>query len=83
MIFDRHRVVCRVDDHRAGGRNLGHHAAAAHVALNAANTRFDLRVAFRLLGFFLNLLLAHAEILLEFPPLPDQVDQSEDHEDAR
>lgn len=51
------------------------------IALRAANTRFDLRVAFRLLVFLLDLRQAHLDGLLKFVLLIREVCDSQNQQD--
>ncbi len=60
---------------------LFHHLAAYTVALQAADARLHLRIAFRVLHLFADFLLAHAQVRCVLAQLAGQVHATEDQED--
>ena len=77
LVTDGNCVVSGIDHHGGCLGQVLHHVAPQPLALQTANPRLHLRVAFDILGFFLDVVLAHAQVLLVAPHLAKQVDASE------
>ena len=64
-VFERDGVLGGVGDDHRGALDVFEHAAAAHLALQAANTLLDHGIAFRLFVFVAHILAAHLQFVLD------------------
>ena len=70
----------RVSYNNVRARHVLHHTALRHLLLTLLDFGLDLRVAFHLLVFFLDLLLGHLELFLKLPPLKQEIRRRNKHQ---
>ena len=76
-IAQSHGKMGGVFDDHIGLRHLLHHAGLSHPPLQFLDLAFDLRVAFHLFVFFLDLLLGHFDLPFVIPPLIEDIGPSQ------
>ncbi len=69
LITQSHRHMGGVSDDHIRLRHLLHHAGLGHFSLGFLDFALDLRIAFGLFIFLLDLLLRHAHLPFVIPPL--------------
>ena len=80
-VLEGHGVVSGVGDDDGCFRDLRNHPATNHVALEFAQSRLDLRIAFEVFLLLFDLLLGHHQLLERLATLSVEVEGAEKQKD--